>query len=91
MSPLFEEMSSVSSKNYQLEFEVPTAEQLERMRNSHRERSRAGAEVVSRATRGLAIFLEAIDRGDMELLDLPPNLRTKLITRLQADDANGND
>jgi superfamily I DNA and RNA helicase len=90
MQRLVDEMSKMVAQDYRLEFRVPTGDELARLRHIHRERSREDLEAVNRATKGLAEFLEAVDSGDIDLQDLPPNLRTRLVTRLRSDDANGN-
>ncbi len=84
MAAIKGEVEQTMAKNFQLEFKVPTGAQLDKLRHIHRDRPEHEEETVRRATEGVEAFLEAIDRGEMDLLDLPPNVRTRL-SRLQAD------
>jgi superfamily I DNA and RNA helicase len=84
MAPVKNEVEQTIAKNFQLEFQIPTAVQLDNLRHIHRDRPEHEAETVRRATQGVEAFLEAIDRGEMDLLDLPPSVRTRL-SRLQTD------
>jgi superfamily I DNA and RNA helicase len=80
MTAIGTEARTVADKQFRLEFTVPTAEKLRTLRHIYRDRSAEDEESVRKATEGLAAFLEAIDRGEMDLNDLPPALRTRLIT-----------
>lgn len=91
MRAIANEAQTVADKAFQLEFTIPTDEELRALRHIHRDRSPEDEESVRRATAGLAAFLEAIDRGDMDWQDLPPALRTRLVTRLQMEDPGGDD
>jgi superfamily I DNA and RNA helicase len=84
MAAVKNEVEQTIAKNFRLEFKIPTAAQLDKLRHIHRDRPEHEEETVRRATEGVEAFLEAIDRGEMDLLDLPPNVRTRL-SRLQAD------
>ncbi len=86
MATIVEEIDEVISQNYRLNFTIPTASELARLRHIHRERSEADEEAMKRATKGLAVFIEAIDRGELDLGDLPPALRTRLVTLRSVDD-----
>jgi superfamily I DNA and RNA helicase len=77
------EVQQVEAQEYRLNFTVPTAEQLRSMRRINRDRTREEAETLKRATRGLQTALDALERSDIDLDDLPPELRTRLITRLR--------
>ncbi|SID09537.1 Superfamily I DNA and RNA helicases [Mycobacteroides abscessus subsp. abscessus] len=79
------EADNVSSRGYKLEFTVPTAPQLAQMRHIHRDRPDGAEETVRRATEGISTFLEAVERGEMDLYDLPADLRTRL-TMLRRND-----
>jgi len=84
MSAIKDEVEQTIAKNFQLEFTIPTAAELAQLRHIHRDRPEHEEETVRRATEGVEAFLEAIDRGEMDLLDLPPSVRTRL-SRLQTD------
>lgn len=88
MDTIAREISEVRSKNFRLQFTIPTSQQLARLRHLYRERSAADEEAVKRATDGLAVFVEAIDRGEIEIDDLPPSLRTRLVRLRDDDDDN---
>lgn len=83
MATVKDEVETIIAKDFQLEFKIPTVAQLEKLRHIHRDRPEHEEEAVRRATEGVEAFLEAIDRGEMDLQDLPPSVRTRL-SRLQA-------
>jgi len=92
MQMIQDEAGAVSQRGYKLEFTIPTARQLAQMRHIHRDRPDGAEETVRRATEGISMFLEAVERGEMDLYDLPPNLRTRLtMLRSENDDSNGYD
>lgn len=89
MQAISDEARTVAEKNYRLEFTVPTHEELSVLRHRHRDRSDEDVAVVRKATQGLAAFLEAVDDGDLDMQDLPPELRTRLV-RFRAEQDHDN-
>jgi superfamily I DNA and RNA helicase len=79
MGPIAQEVETVFDRNYRLSFTVPTADELARLRHVYRDRPPEHEASVRRATASLTTFLRAIDRGDVELDDLPEDVRRKLI------------
>ena len=86
MAQLSQEIAAVKANDFRLRFTVPTAGELASMRHIYRERSAADRDAIRRATAGLETFLESLERGDIDVLDLPPAVRTKLVTLRRADD-----
>lgn len=86
------EIDSVREHDFRLDFTIPNAAQLADIRHLHRDRPE-GAEVVIKNTADvLATFLEAVERGDVDLADLPAPIRTRLAATLEremADDEPG--
>jgi len=80
MAAIAAEAQTVLRNGFQLRFTIPTDDQLRTMRHIYRDRSAEDEATVRKATEGLKAFLEAIDRGGMDLEDLPPALRTRLAT-----------
>jgi hypothetical protein len=64
---------------------------ISKLRHIYRVRTAEDEESVRKATEGLSAFLEAIERGEMDLHDLPPDMRTRLITRLQREEPGDDD
>jgi superfamily I DNA and RNA helicase len=85
MNLIRDEATTAIENAFRLEFTIPTASELAEMRHVHRDRSNGEEETVKRTTEALSTFLEAVERGEADFFDLPPALRTKLITGLQAD------
>jgi len=79
MDEVAHEIKKVSSNSFRLNFTVPTPEELEKIRRIHRERSKAEAETLDRATRSMTEMMEAFERGEIDLHDFPPDLRTRLL------------
>jgi superfamily I DNA and RNA helicase len=72
------EIRAVFDANFELSFTVPTAAELATIRHIHRDRPPEQEATIKKATLGLSAFLEAYERGEIELPDLPPVLRTRL-------------
>ncbi|MFE0580725.1 DEAD/DEAH box helicase [Streptomyces sp. NPDC058874] len=86
MDVIVNEVEEVRNKNFKLEFTIPTLSELAEMRHINRDRPEDQRETVKKATEGLQAFVEAYERGDIDLYDLPPALRTRLMTaRLRED------
>ena len=83
MDPIRHEVDAVFSNSFKLEFAIPTSSELAKLRHLHRDRPEGVEESLRKATEGLSVFLEAYERGELDLLDLPPALRTKLILSLK--------
>jgi len=71
MSKLEEEVRVVRAHDYALAFEVPTAEQLKRMRRIHRDMSKA----QRRKREQLTVYVGRVVIGDMALDDVPEEHR----------------
>ena len=78
MEKLAAEVQRVVANGYKLRFTVPTPEELEKMRRIHRDMSRSEREDRQRMEKTLDSFVEQIQRGDLSLDQLPPDLREKL-------------
>ncbi|MET3963094.1 superfamily I DNA and RNA helicase [Marmoricola sp. OAE513] len=86
------EAAAVRDNDYKLSFTIPTGAALAKLRHIHRDRPEGEEATVKKATAGVAAFLEAVERGEMDLYDLPPDIRTRL-TRLRGStgDDDGNE
>jgi len=78
MDAIEAEVRAVIANDFKLGFTIPTAAELMTLRHIHRDRPPEDEASVKRATEGLSAFLEALDQGEVDWLDLPPNLRTRL-------------
>jgi superfamily I DNA and RNA helicase len=78
MPAIAAEVEATRSRNFRLEFTVPTVEEIATLRHIHRDRSENEELAVKKGTEALEAFLAALDRGEMDVLDLPPALRTRL-------------
>jgi superfamily I DNA and RNA helicase len=90
MQVIAEEAQAVRQRGYKLEFTIPTAQRLAELRHIHRDRPDDAEETVRRATEGISMFLQAVERGEMDLYDLPPDLRTRL-TMLRSETESDSD
>jgi superfamily I DNA and RNA helicase len=91
MATIETEARIVAEKAFRLEFTIPTIEKLRTLRHIYRVRPAEDEESIRKATEGLSAFLEAIERGEMDLHDLPPDMRTRLITRVQPEEPGDDD
>ncbi len=83
------EMEKVIAEDFKLKFVVPTARELEHLRHIHRERPREQEATLKKVSAELSSFLEAIEAGELELSDLSPALRTRLLTLRETRDDDG--
>jgi superfamily I DNA and RNA helicase len=84
MATIEAEALETANKAFQLQFKIPTLPELMALRHAHRDRPEELEAALRKATEGLSTFLEAYEKGDLDLFDLPPALRTRLILSLQA-------
>lgn len=80
-----EEIRKVREHDFQLEVPIPTEARLVELRHIHRERPAEAEAVIKRITDELNAFLEAVERGDLDIGDLPPAVRERLLARLDLD------
>ena len=78
MQKLTDEIDAVSKHNFTLRFRIPTPAELKKIRMIHRERTAAEMARIEKAQKGLSEFLAAVNRGDLPIEALPPNLRSDL-------------
>ena len=79
MDDLRAEIDSIRENNYRLQFTFPTDEELAQIRRINREPA-SGEQAKSReAQRVLTSFVEAFDRGDISIEDIPPHLKTAVV------------
>ena len=72
------EAQRVVDSKFQLEFRIPTDEELRRLRHLNRDRPAEQEATVRRNTSRLISFLEAVDRGEMDVHDLPDDVQARL-------------
>jgi superfamily I DNA and RNA helicase len=82
------EIRTVREKQYKLEFRIPTPDELATLRHIHRDRPAEAEAVIQKTADSLTTFLEAVERGEVDIEDLPPAVRTRLAARLQGNDLN---
>jgi superfamily I DNA and RNA helicase len=85
MNVISHEINTVQTNGYRLEFDIPSAGELDRMRHLNRDLSGDARAKVQQATAGLKKFLEAFEADEVELDDLSPELRTRLMRRLREE------
>ena len=79
MTDLKAEIDSIQQNNYRLQFTIPTEKELAQIRRINREHA-SGEQARSReANRVLNLFVEAFDRGEISLEDIPPHLKTAVV------------
>ncbi len=78
MEAISDEVRMVVDNSFNLSFTVPTQEQLKRIRRIHRDRSRQEVVDVAKATSGLRQAIDMIKQGDLDIENLPPDLRDQL-------------
>ncbi|HEV2755497.1 MAG TPA: ATP-binding domain-containing protein [Actinomycetota bacterium] len=79
------EIRKVKELQYKLDFTIPTPEQLATLRHLHREKPAEAEVVIKRTADSLTTFFEALERGDVDMADLPPAIRTRLAARIHEE------
>ena len=75
MVQLQKEIEGITQNNFQLQFNIPNAEELAEIRQIHRELTASERSRAQKAQRDLGAFIEALDRGDISIDNLPFDLR----------------
>ena len=75
MVQLQEEIEGITRNNFQLKFKIPTVGELAEIRQIHRELTSSERSRAQKAQRDLGSFIEALDRGDISIDNLPIELR----------------
>ena len=78
MDELRKEIDLISGHDYRLQFRVPTHEELEHIRQIHRDLTASERARINEAEKGLRTFIEALERGEITIEDLPMQLRTAM-------------
>jgi superfamily I DNA and RNA helicase len=78
MEALASEINKLTQANYELRFKVPTAEELAKMRQIHRELSANERQRLQAAEKSLRALRDAVDRGELDIEQLPLDIRTFL-------------
>ncbi len=78
MSELDVEIDRVVERDYQLRFTVPAREQLAKMRQIYRELSASEQQRLQGYEKSLRSLIEAVDRGEIDIDQLPSDIRTAL-------------
>ena len=76
MAELQKEIESIQNHNYRLRFQVPTDEELDSMRQIHRDMTASEKATLDEAERALRDVLTLLDRGEVSADDLPDELRS---------------
>lgn len=85
MDKLAAEIQAVRNRQFRLEFTIPTAEQLAKLRQIHRERTAGERTRIRNAEKGLETFLDALERGDLSTDNLSHEQRAALARYLDVD------
>lgn len=84
MKIVADEVKEAKSRDFRIEFVVPTQEQLKEMRTIHRERTPHEEQEARKAERGLEQFLKALNEGHLDWAHLPERTRKALQTLIAA-------
>ncbi len=78
MTKLMEEVDAVRKSGYQLQFTIPSKDELVKLRTIHRDRTQAEKSRVKKAERASEELIHAFEQGDITLDNMPAPLRNKL-------------
>jgi superfamily I DNA and RNA helicase len=86
MKTIAAEAGRVKDNDYKLAFRVPTEDELLRIRRIHRDRSRQEVAEVEKATSQLRRALEMLQSGDLDVQNLPEDVR-RVLRDLKIDES----
>jgi len=78
MARLIAEFDQLRAREYQLQFRIPTLDELATMCRLHRDVSEESSAFIKKSSSDLLRLLDGLSRGDIRITDLPPALRTRL-------------
>jgi len=78
MSEIKREFDAVVQHGFHLSFKIPTPGENMRLRSIHRDRSASERAEIRKAEKGLEQFLDAMEKGEVALELLPPELQRSL-------------
>ena len=90
MSEIKREFDAVVQHGFRLSFKIPTPGENKRLRSIHRDRSASERAEIRKAEKGLKQFLDAMEKGEVALELLPPEMQRSL-RRLLEQNATEND
>ena len=73
-----EEIKGVQKNDYKISFTIPNLMELKQLRMIHRDRTSDEKARIKKAEKGVKEFLKVIDSGEMDLENLPEEIRDKL-------------
>jgi superfamily I DNA and RNA helicase len=83
MDELTHEVEAVRKAGFRLAFTIPTSERLAELRRIYRDRSQAEVASMQRAERNAKELVDALERGEVDIEDLPPDVRTRLLRQIR--------
>jgi len=78
MKQLEEEFNRIQEREFRLEFVYPNQEARKKLQIVNRDMTKAERERVKKGLGGASNFIDAVERGEMELEDLPPETLRRL-------------
>lgn len=82
------EAQEIEARQFRLAFRVPSPAELSVMRRLHRDKAAGDPEKARHAAQVVGQLLDAFDQGELDIDDLPPDLRSRLRSRLSEADAD---
>ncbi|KJK13798.1 RNA helicase [Terrabacter sp. 28] len=82
MESIAAEVKAVQNNGFHLRFNIPTDEELAKLRRLHRDRTMQEIARVESASKAMLDLLSAVERSEIEIEDLPLTLRRNLLRRL---------
>ncbi len=91
MQLLQDEITAARERNFALELQIPTTEELQRMRMVHRDRTDDEIARLRQLEQNLRDLLRSAQAGDLDFNSLPADLRTSIARLLERDSAEAHD
>lgn len=79
MEVLEEEIGAVVSNGYHLKLQIPTLDELSRMRQIHRELTASERQKMQQMEQNLRELIAALEKGDLDIENLPADVRGAIV------------
>lgn len=85
------EVELVRNNKFNLDFQIPTAEQLKKMSMIHRDRTEGERARIDQGVKGLKQFIKLLKDGEMAIENLPADMQNDIRNYLRIQEESGND
>ena len=91
MAELEGEIGAVVSNSYHLKFQIPTPDELSRLRQIHRELTASERQRMQQVEKDLRALILSLERGDLDIENLPADVRGAMVKYFASQELHEDD